>query len=396
MLGGPQAVHPATMRIWQIAVVFLSFGLCCAGAIPAFSDSMRFYRAATGGNCVTCTWIAAEGVIEADSYRRYLEFLKDEGLLGAPGVNIHLNSPGGDLLGGVRLGLAFRQQQANTVISSARIRETYANGTVIVGDALPSECSSACAFAFAGGVSRFASRTTPAQEIGFQSIGRLGVHQFYDQRSLGDPSQRLFSGEDREDDQMIIALLLSYLSDMDVSAELLQLAAQTPPNEMHYLGEDELRRTRSDNRMVREVFINGYHNGVAITEIRYQRQEADYRLEVYCERGAMRILASIDYRGLYDVPAHHRWRIFDNMSLRDGTPVRVVSEEFSSTSAQNISLQVLFEFEQAPLSQMVRRKAFIFGDPSSRYASNAARALSFVLPGDFDGLYLLPRTCFGG
>jgi len=315
-------------------------------------------------------------------------------LLDARGINVHLNSPGGDLLGGIRLGLAFRQQEANTVISSAKIRDRYPDGTAITGDPLPSQCSSACAFAFSGGVSRFASHTTPLHEVGFQEIGRLGVHQFYDQRSLTDPSHRLFSGANRIDDQRMVALLLSYLSEMQVSAELLQLAAETPPSEMHYLSEEELRRTRADNRMVQDVFITGYHNGVGITEIRYQRQDADYRLEAYCENGVMRILASINYRGRYDVPAHHRWQIYDNMKLQDGTPVRVISEKFLSNSEGRTLLQVLLEFEKASLSDLVSRKSFVFNDPSSRYASNAARALSFVLPADFDGLYLLPRTCF--
>lgn len=388
-------MHSAATRFWKVLVSLLAFwGSHCA-ASTAFAEPMKFYRASTGGNCVTCSWIAAEGVIEADTHEHYLKFLEREGLLSARGINVHLNSPGGDLIGGVKLGLAFRQQEANTVISSARIRDIYSDGTKIVGDPLPSECSSACAFAFTGGVSRFASETTPASEIGFQRTGQLGVHQFYDRRSFRDPSQLLFSGEDRIDDQRISALLLSYLSKMDVSAELLQLAAQTPPNAMHYLSEDELRRTRSDNRMVREVFIKGYHNGVGITEIRYQRQEADYRLEAYCERGAMRVLASIDYRGFYDISAHKRWRIFENMSLSDGTKVRLVSEKFSTRQDGSVSLQVLFEFRKE-LSEVVARKNFIFSDHTSRYAANAANALSFVLPENFDGLYLLPRTCFDG
>ncbi len=300
--------------------------------------AMEFYIAATGGNCTTCTWIAADGTINPDTHSRFIKFLADNDLLDKSGLNIHLNSPGGDLLGGIRLGYAIRRQKANTVISNARKSEIYSDGMVIVGESLPSECSSACAFAFAGGVSRFASGTTIKREVGFQKIGKLGVNQFYDQRSLGSLSEQLFTTADRIVDQKIIAILLRYLSDVDVSAELLQLASNTPPNTMYYLTEEDLLSTEIDNQMVQEVFIKGYKNGVGVTEIRYQRQDGDYRLELFCHNGKMRMLASLQFRGAYDISGHTRWHIFDSLTLEDGTPVTVVSEKFHTRTDNGITL----------------------------------------------------------
>lgn len=359
-----------------------------------FNDPMEFYLATSGGNCATCTWITAEGVIGPETFKDFEEFLAREDLVDVRGLNIHLNSPGGNLYGGVSLGLSIRAIQANTVVSAARIEQIYDSGIRVVSNGKPSEneCSSACVFAFAGGVSRFASITTPGAAFGFQEIGRLGVHQFYSASALANPTLESFSAEDRIHDQRTISMLLAYLSEMGVSAELLQLAARTDPRDMHYLTEGELRRTVIDNRMVRDFFLTGYRNGVAITEITYSRLDGDYRLEVYCDGGEMRMLASIDWRGFYDIDGHRRWNLFDGISLINGGPVELISEQFKRRSDGGVTGQLLFRFADQ-LPELVGRKRFAFEDWSSRYANNSAVSMSFTLPEDFDGLFLLPRTC---
>jgi hypothetical protein len=145
---------------------------------------------------------------------------------------------------------------------------------------------------------------------------------------------------------------------------------------MNYLTEEELRRSRIDNRMVRSVFLTGYRNGVAVAEIVYGRQDADYRLELYCDDNAVQMKALIDWRRSYAIEAHRRWTLFDKISLADGG---VIGELF-------------LRFSDKP-SRLVSRRDFTFRDASSRYASNAARDMSFVLPGDLDGLHPRPRTC---
>lgn len=384
-----------SMKLLIRFIVGSLMGLTSAAhANSTFDEPMSFYRATSGGNCSSCVWIAAEGRIEADTAEKFLQFLSEEGLLGARGLNVHLNSPGGHLIGGVLLGLAIRGQEANTVVSAAFIEDIYDDGLRKVTYDPPAEgqCSSSCVFAFAGGVSRFASTTTPGGAIGFQNIGRLGVHQFYSPQSLDDPTALAFDAEDRIADQRIIAVLLAYLSEMEVSAELLQIAAMTDPRDMHYLSEEELRRTEIDNRMVHNVFLTGYRNGVAITEITYRRPDADYRLEVYCDRGEARMLASIDWRGLYDVEGHQRWSLFGGVSLSDGGSVELIEQDFSRRPDGGVTGQLRFRFAD-PLTTVVAMKDFSFEDWSSRHANDAAASMSFTLPDDFDGLHLLPRAC---
>lgn len=382
------------MRFMAAACLGLALSLPCDAVVAGFHDPMEFYEATNGGNCVTCVWIAAEGVIKLDTAERFLSFLRDNDLDQARGLNIHFNSPGGSLIGGVLLGMAIREQQANTTVSAAHVEDVYDSGMrkVTYDPPIQAECSSACVFAFSGGISRFASKTTPGAAIGFQDVGKLGVHQFYDSVGLADPSAPAFNAEDRIADQKIVSILLGFLSEMDVSAELLQLASRTDPRDMHYLTEEELQTTRADNRMVSDVFIAGYPNGVGITEIRYARRDADYRLEVYCGRGDMQMLATIDWRGSYDVPSHQQWNLYDGVSLKDAGPLELVSEEFERRIDGGVTGKLRFRFTDA-LSDLVHRKQFAFEDWSSRYANNAASAMSFTLPQNFGGLHLLPKTC---
>lgn len=363
-------------------------------AFAGSNDPMTFHRTISGGNCVTCQWIAAEGVIKADTHLQYLDFLRREGLEKTHGLNIHLNSRGGNLMGGVKLGIVIRKSGANTVVSGSAIKEIYDDGTRLVdfGKVIQSECSSACVFAFFGGISRYASYNSPSYKIGFQNIGRLGVHQFYDKVSIAKPNALQLTAEDRIKDQKIIAVLLGFLSEMGVSSEILRIGSRTHPKKIHYLTEDELLKTRADNRMVKKVLLRGYRNGVAITEVNFKRHDSNYKLELYCDRGKLMMLATIVWRDIYDVPGHEEWHIYDSLSLKDGDKVILISEEFNQRSDGGTTGKLLFRFKET-ISNLIKRKQFQFEDFSSRYASNKAYDLSFHLPSDFNGLFILPKAC---
>jgi hypothetical protein len=374
--------------------------LAPTAALSQVSDSpMTFRDMVSGGNCDTCRWIAADGVIERSTADKFRAFLNSKGLASRPGIQVHLNSPGGNLLGGVLLGKIIREMKFDTVVSTSETEEVW-EGDVHKsknGD-LVGECSSACAFAFVGGVNRYAGSRTPGDRVGFQLTGKLGVHQFYDISALSDPTAETRSAEDAIGDQFIVALLLKHLDDMGVSAELLQLASQTPPLGMHYLSDEELVRTRADNQTTTNVTLRGYRNGVATVELKFTRPGSVYNLELYCDNNALYLLSSITWEGQYDIESHKSWQFFDNVSLIDPMPtqtilLRKVDESFSHTTDGKTLGKFRFVFEGAPLSQLVQLKEFAFSDFSSRHANDAASQLGFRLPEDFDGVYLLPRTC---
>jgi len=147
--------------------------------------------------------IYAVGVITEDSADRLRAYARQRGLTHAKVV---LDSPGGSLVGGLRLGMAIRDLQFDTEVGT----EAWSDDTHTA-----STCASACAYAFAGGVSRY---------YGLDS--RLGVHQF-----VGSGAGSLRAGQE------VSALVVNYLHDMGVDTSAFALASRATPDDMTWLDE---------------------------------------------------------------------------------------------------------------------------------------------------------------
>ena len=105
--------------IWFSWVLFASTQLV---------NAMDFRWAGTGGNCVGCAWIVAEGEITRETPQKFKKFLKEED----PGAFIVvLNSPGGNLFGGIELGRIIRENGFHTKVGKS-YRPKYVKQTTIV------------------------------------------------------------------------------------------------------------------------------------------------------------------------------------------------------------------------------------------------------------------------
>jgi hypothetical protein len=183
------------------------------------SRKMTFHLRGNGGNYVGAEWIAAEGEIVDESADDLEAYVQSFGYAENPGGwNVRFNSPGGSLSGGIRLGELIRKLKLGTEIGG-----TEPDG--LHWKRVPGYCASACAFAFLGGLSRHASG------------GELGVHQFYDEISLRDPSAKVFDSLDMSQHQFISAMLIDYVFRMGVDPRLVSIATSTPPMEMQFLDE---------------------------------------------------------------------------------------------------------------------------------------------------------------
>ena len=156
--------------------------------------------------------------------------------------------------------------------------------------------------AFAGSIKRYGVSTTDADNVGYEQVGKLGVHQFYDQRILGGLDHKIFDALDRYRDQVMVALLLEYLHRMGVSSDLLAIAGKVLPSDVHWLSDDEIRSIRLDNVDVASTAsLIGYANGVATVVVGFSRADADYTVELFCGSDAMlEILAKIRSRFALD------------------------------------------------------------------------------------------------
>ena len=172
----------------------------CDNPPPNYTESdlkapMRFFFSAWAsgclGNSVNHPYLAV-GVITADTPKAFAEFAKQN----PPSAPIEFTSPGGNLLGALRLGELIRNGGYDT--------------------SLGEECASACAYAISGGVRRYIVKKEFDSDADHdnRNVGaagtKLGIHQFYNSDALNEPQKKAFSAIDQSAQQLLMGILLEY------------------------------------------------------------------------------------------------------------------------------------------------------------------------------------------
>jgi hypothetical protein len=153
--------------------------------------------------------IFADGVIDEGASDRLRKFLVANDIPGDS--SLYLNSNGGSLAEGMRLGRVIREHGLFTYIgrTDSNFSNMYAGG-----------CYSACSLAFLGDVFRF------------NNSGSLyGVHRFYS-RPGGDSI-------DSDTAQIISAAVVGYIQEMGISPSLFTLMTEAGSDEIRLLSDKE-------------------------------------------------------------------------------------------------------------------------------------------------------------
>ena len=165
-------------------------------------------------------WVAASGGIVPETGKAFEDFLKTVVL--TPDIPVVLDSKGGSIQGGLRLGEAMRKAGASvTVGRSIPVSAATPGGKGLARHQLIprlGRCFSSCTYAFLGGV----KRTIPAGAA-------YGVHMFWPSEFLDGHLQRKYDYREIERAQRLSALIAVYIQKMGVDLGLLQMAANTPP-----------------------------------------------------------------------------------------------------------------------------------------------------------------------
>ncbi len=194
---------------------------------------MRFstYWPCTGNGSFCGVRILAQGVIQPDTGRTFLQFLSN------PRSHVHelppvptvvFDSPGGSVAGALDLGRIIRNKKMDTEVATtySRVKKGTFDEEVFVSSAV---CASACSLAFAGGVTR-----------SLDPSARIGVHQFSaPSGSIGDSAT-----------QVTLTVLANYFDLMGVNRSLLDRASLVPPTSMYWLTKSEATRFRLDNTQI--------------------------------------------------------------------------------------------------------------------------------------------------
>lgn len=185
------------------------------------ASAMKFELHGTGGNCNGCEWIGGDGTIDDSTVPNFLTALQKMGG-GYPGLRVVLNSPGGSLANGLKLGEAIRARKFNTEVGRTVPDNSGWKETA------PGKCASACAFAFLGGVSRDTKG------------GEIGVHQFYRDIALKDPSAKVFDAVDLSSQQLVSAMLIEYVHRMGIDPRFVSVASNVAPTDIEWLSLEQV------------------------------------------------------------------------------------------------------------------------------------------------------------
>ncbi|MDC0135440.1 hypothetical protein OAI26_02035 [Sulfitobacter sp.] len=179
-------------------------------------------REVAAGNGQESYRIIIEGPFETGLAKRFERFMQNEHSLA---LTVSLNSGGGNLMEGLKLGLLFRKYGLWTTVERQKKSQEYL--AELDDNAV---CASACAMAFLGGKIRT-----------LNPDAKLGYHQFYRTQSSERMIQdRLAENEISGEAQFYSALLAAYLTELgDIDLNLLLLAAEAGPDEMHWITQVE-------------------------------------------------------------------------------------------------------------------------------------------------------------
>ena len=202
------------LLLWAAVVIAASSPVC---ADKAGTEVMEFdlrppdkmLQLITGAN----EWeIYASGIIDDDAPARLLALIKKNNI--PPNSSISLNSPGGSLMAGMKLGKLIRSRGFTTEIE----RYNAASDPHFV----PGKCFSACTLAFLGGTWRY-----------MRPGSLYGVHRFYFTKP---------TGADSDVAQMLSAVVIQYIRDMGVDPELFSEMSTAGKDDITLIPERELER----------------------------------------------------------------------------------------------------------------------------------------------------------
>lgn len=209
--------------------------------------------------------IYATGEITEDTDQALMDFV---GANDVSAARVYFNSPGGSLTGGIALGRVIRRLGFSTAVGVySPDYNPSANETAI--------CASACAYAFAGGASRFYDEYS----------GGLGIHQFYASGREPTSSSAV---------QQISGIIVAYLNEMGVDTRAFSVSTLADRDGMIWLTPDQALMLRlADNGSaapVAEIRLSGM---TPYLRVEQEHHDVTARALFLCEASRLRILFGI-------------------------------------------------------------------------------------------------------
>lgn len=205
--------------------LFLSFTTLCPFEVSALDFSKHFNGAMRIDG--DSTWIYLEGVIETGDAEKFERFLEGRSLW--LNQRIVLNSGGGNVLEGIKIGRIIRDHDFRTAVAASFVVGRYSQFRAEI-------CASACVLIFAGRVERAASEG---------SI--ISVHQIsqdYNDITNGEPITIKDLEINMSAAQRLIGISLTHFMEMGIDPAIISLMIGTPADYIQWLTLDEILSTK--------------------------------------------------------------------------------------------------------------------------------------------------------
>ena len=227
--GGGVPVPPSLRAVRLSAALG---ALAAAFLVAPAARAMDYKLVSVGSGCgARCPQvISAEGEIARGAAEDFIEFLRGAVRSDRLRNVVFIHSPGGNVVGAMKLGAVFRKAGAAVVVAQARDGQGLGQGA----NFLSAECLSACVYAIMGGK----TRVVPPQST-------LGVHRTSSFRFVGKDPAGVDPGYQRiQTPEALLKALGDYTRKMGVSPEVLSVAQAAPPNSIRVLTRQEVARWR--------------------------------------------------------------------------------------------------------------------------------------------------------
>ncbi len=227
-VGGSSPSPPTSRRLGRLAAFGLILAACSVaqpGVARADSRSMTFrVESLDVGRCgARCPHvIVADGVIETSTPQAFIDFLKSGAEDKTLKRIVFFNSRGGNVVASMAFGHILRELRIAGVVG--RFQSDGEAGPYI------GECLSACVYAMMGAVRRVAP---PGSEV---ALHRMSIVETEGEGWFGQHTKRSFA------DAPMVAVLARYAQHMGVNPALVRAAESLPPDTMHVLTPEEMRR----------------------------------------------------------------------------------------------------------------------------------------------------------
>jgi hypothetical protein len=211
--------------------------------IPSLEEPMSFAVHGNGGNCDSCAWIMAQGVITPETPTAFKTFINQEQKTNPQfpySLDVMLHSPGGSLSSGLELGHLIRELRLNTSVGRTAKASSHPSW-----ERHPGICASACAYAFLGGRSR---------AIGDGS--KYGVHQFSFENT--EVNHTLADKPEASDTQAVAGFLAYYIHRMGADPSLLFLAGSAKSDEILFLNPRQMAEMHVTTADQDELVFKGW------------------------------------------------------------------------------------------------------------------------------------------